>query len=131
MKTPARVALGVVTGVVGWGLLWNGGTLLATRLWPQHLVDVVPITHVGILLGYVLFSVLLSLLAGYATARIVTKPAAFAVQLLAAIQLMIGMYFQLDSSELFPAWYHVTFLALVIPATVTGGWLSTKGWGRR
>lgn len=131
MSTPKRILLALVSSIAAWALLWNGGTQLASRIWPEHLLDVGMITHIGLLIGYIVYSVGLSILAGILTARIVKVGAALAVQLLATIQLAIGIAVQASAWELFPLWYHLVFLALVVPATLVGGGLGVRGIRRK
>ena len=48
-----------------------------------------------------------------------------AVWILAFVQLAIGIAVEASYWELMPVWYHLLFLALLIPATVYGGRLKT------
>jgi hypothetical protein len=40
---------------------------------------------------------------------------------LAVLQLLLGIGFEASAWNLMPVWYHLVFLALIIPATVMGG----------
>jgi hypothetical protein len=45
------------------------------------------------------------------------------VWIFAVIQLVVGIGFEISYWEMTPVWYHLVFLALVVPATVWGGTL--------
>jgi len=110
----------VVAGVVLWGVLWNGGhaALAAAGVFVMG----ESISHVPTLVGLIVYSVLLSLLAGFVTATIKGAPDAMsAVKILAGVNLSIGILVEVLYWSLMPVWYHLIFLALVVPATLQGG----------
>jgi hypothetical protein len=109
-----RVILAVIAGAVVWATLWVGGTM---ALVPQGQ----PVTHVGALIGLILYSVVLSALAGYVTAAVARAGAVTAVWSLAVLQLILGIIAETSAWSLTPVWYHLVFLALIVPATVAGG----------
>jgi hypothetical protein len=134
MKKTGRVVLAVVTGVVLWGLLWNVGTLGTQRLLPALAAPGEPITHAGVLLGFIAYSVVLSVLAGWVAAGVAGEGGRIAVLALALVNLVIGIGVEVSYWALMPAWYHVIFLALVVPATLYGGRLrgvTVRGEGVR
>ena len=110
----------VVAGVVLWGVLWNGGN---AGLGASGLITVgEPIGAVPVLLGLIVYSAGLSVLAGYVSAVIKGMPDAMtAVKILAATNLLIGIVVEVMYWSLMPAWYHIVFLALVVPMTLQGG----------
>lgn len=118
----------VIAGVVLWGVVWNGGN---AGLGAAGVITVgEPITGVGILLGLIGFSAVLSGLAGYVTAAIDGGPDAMrAVKALAGVNLAIGIVVEIMYWDLMPAWYHVTFLVLVVPMTMLGGMRRVAGQG--
>lgn len=75
------------------------------------------------LLAFIGYSVLLSLLAGFVTAWAAGDRPMPVVWALAALQLGLGIVAEVSYWELMPVWYHLVFLALVVPATVAGGML--------
>ena len=121
MGKTGRIVLGVVAGVVLWGLLWVGGSSAAQAAWPDLIDPEVRLDHLGILGGYLIYSVILSLLAGYVAAAIGGAAAMRTVWILAVVQLGIGIFTEISYWDLTPVWYHLVFLALVVPATVAGG----------
>lgn len=64
---------------------------------------------------------LLSVQTGYVTAAAAGARAVTSVRWLAAIQRGLGFVFEIMFWRMTPVWYHVVFLALVVPATRDGG----------
>lgn len=116
-----RSLLAALAGVVLWGALWAGtGAGLAAAMPGSFDADGYT-QSAGILLLMLAISVLLSLLAGYVCAAIAHANPMRVVQVLAAIQLAIGIAVQASVWDRMPLWFHVPFLALVIPAHLAGG----------
>jgi hypothetical protein len=119
MITKTRMTMAVVAGAALWAVLWVGGAALAQRVWPEIIVAGQRLDHTGALLGYIAFSVIVSVISGYTTARV--AGAMRAVHVLATIQLVLGIVIEGTAWNLTPAWYHIVFLALLVPAIVLGG----------
>ncbi len=117
-----RRIVAVVAVALVWGVLWVvGNQILLSRL-PDVAQDLAAISdHTGVLLGLIVWSVVLSLLAGYVTAAVASVDRMKAVWALAIVQLAIGVFAQASSWELMPIWYHLIFLGLIVPATLYGG----------
>lgn len=127
MARLGRAALAVLAGAAAWALPWIAGTRGAQAAFPEHLSPDQPITHVGTLVGLIAYSVVLSVIAGFVTASIARQNALRTVWVLAWIQLALGLVAEVSYWNLMPAWYHISFLALLVPATVYGGRLRTRG----
>lgn len=122
MATRRRAILAVVAGAVLWAVLWVGGTAGASAA--LGLAPGEPVTHTGTLLGYIAYSVVLSLLAGYVAAALADSSEPMTpVWWLAGLQLVLGILFEVSAWTMTPVWYHLVFLALVVPAVVLGGYL--------
>ena len=121
MATTGRAILAVVAGAVVWAALWVGGTQAAAAALPTVLAQGQPVTDSAALLGLILYSVALSMLAGYVTAAAASSRPMPAVWGLAVLQLALGIGFEVSAWSLTPLWYHVVFLLLIVPATVSGG----------
>ena len=115
-----RTILAVLAGAVFWATFWVGGGVVAQRMWPNIIVAGERLDHVGALLGFISFSVLLSMAAGYITAA-VEKGASRAVRILAGVQLALGLVFEVTAWQATPVWYHLVFLVAIVPATLLGG----------
>ncbi len=126
MGITGRTILAVVAGAVVWALLWVGGTQAAQAALPSVLAVGQPVTDAGALAGLIVYSVLLSMLAGYVTAAVATKEPMRAVWALAILQLALGIGFEASAWSLTPLWYHLVFLVLIVPATVYGGRLRDR-----
>jgi hypothetical protein len=126
MGTTGRTILSVVAGAVVWAVLWVGGTQAAQAALPSVLAMGQPVTDVGALVGLIVYSVLLSMLAGYVTAAVATIQSMRPVWALAILQLMLGIGFEASAWNLTPLWYHLVFLTLIVPATLYGGQLRAR-----
>lgn len=126
MKKAGRLVMAVLAGVVVWGLLWNVGTVALQQAFPESMAAGEPVSHPGILGALIAYSVVLSGVAGYVTAVLARERARTAVWSLAAVNLAIGVAVEIAYWELMPLWYHLLFLALVVPATVLGGRLRER-----
>ena len=126
MAKAGRMLIAVIAGAVVWAVLWIGGTQGLQAAFPETLAPDRPVSHTGFLLTYIGYSVLLSLLAGWVTAAVQGQRPMPAVWILAALQLTLGIIAEVSYWSLVPVWYHVVFLALVVPATVYGGTLRAR-----
>lgn len=124
-----RSVLAVLSGMVSWALLWNLGTTAAQQTFPETLSPDRPITHAGALVGYLVYSVVVSGIAGFITAT-VGRSRMVLVWILALVHLALGIAAEVSYWNLMPVWYHVVFLVLVVPATVAGGRLASGHAGR-
>jgi hypothetical protein len=114
-----RVILGVIVGFALWSLLWLGTHWV---LFADEAIAVSkgePLTRIGPLLGMVGVSIICSLAAGACTGAIARSRKPVWAQ--AFILLAVGAPIQASAWNLMPIWYHATFLALLVPATLLGG----------
>jgi hypothetical protein len=111
----------VVTAAVLWTVLWLGFTSLARTLFPGTIDPLQPLTHSGALLSYLAWSVLINALCGYVCAWIRRDDPMKTVWVFAFIQLALGIGFEASYWHMTPVWYHLVFLALLVPTTVIGG----------
>ncbi len=79
--------------------------------------------ELSILLGV---SVVLSLAAGYICATIAPRKLALHVLILGVIQFAIGIAVQTAVWDRMPLWYHLIFLALVVPGHLAEGALRAR-----
>lgn len=121
-----RSIVAVVVAWLLWSVLWVGMNALAQNLFPDIIQPGEYLGHAGVLAFFVVWSVVLSLLAGFVCARIKRDQPMGAVWTLALIQLAVGIAIQSSYWSVMPVWYHLAFLALLVPATVMGG-----RWGHR
>jgi hypothetical protein len=117
-----RTLLAVLAGYALWTALWLGGGFLFRRLWSGAYPEdfpASPMTAVVPLVATLALSVLCSLVGGR-LARDVGRGSS-AVWILAVALLATGVAVQASVWEAMPLWYHLPFLALLVPATRLGG----------
>ena len=121
-----RTFLAIAAGAFAWFVGWMGVNAAVTALFPGDVVPGEPIEKVTVLVSLIASSAILSVLAGWLTARTAESAKAVRdVRWLATLQMGLGLFFQISYWSLFPIWYHVIFLGLVIPATLYGGRIRT------
>jgi hypothetical protein len=116
-----RAIAAVVTAEVLWTGLWLGFTTLARQVFPETIDPEQRLTHSGALLSYVVWSAAINVLSGYVCARIRRDDPMKTVWVFAFLQLAIGIGFEASYWNMTPVWYHLVFLALLVPTTVLGG----------
>lgn len=126
MSKTLRAPLAVFAGMAVWTILWVSGTAGTAALFPDDVVEGQALTNVAILVWFITFGSLLSILAGFLTARLAPSKPMRLVWILALIQLALGLYFEISYWELMPVWYHLVFLALIVPTTLLGGRLFAR-----
>jgi hypothetical protein len=121
-----RMILAVLAGAAVWAALWVGGTMGAAAAFPSALPTGQPVTNAAVLAALIVYSVILSVVAGYVTAAVASKNPTPAVWGLAVLQLILGIGIEASAWSMTPVWYHLVFLALLVPATVYGGRLRVR-----
>ena len=116
----------VLAGSAVWSVLWVVTAQAVMSLSPSSMTAQGGAANAGVSAMFLAFSVVYSILAGYVTATIARGRAWPHVMALGVLQLALGLFFELTSWNLSPVWYHLTFLALLIPGNLAGGWLRTR-----
>lgn len=115
-----KSGLAVLAGLALWTVLWLGGNQGLMTLVPD-LASGEAINATGVLAFLIVYSVVLSVLSGMVTAKLAPRSPVGHAGALAAVLLVIGVAVQLSAWALFPLWYHIVFLGLIVPATLFGG----------
>ena len=118
-----KPVLGVVLGFLLWSLLWVGGNQVFAVVSPRHFQlaeSQTPATSA--LLVLILHSLVCSFAAG-ALARWLAGGIMTPVWILGGLLLAVGIAVELSWWSLLPLWYHLVFLALLVPLTLTGAWI--------
>lgn len=122
-----RSVLAVMAGALAWFVIWASSNAALDAGFPGIKVANQPLTHTPMLLTLLVISVIASVLAGYATARVAANREMAHTLALGALQLALGIYFEWTYWELLPAWYHWVFLVLLVPGNLVGGWFRIRG----
>ena len=111
---------GVIVGFLLWSAIWLGGNavLRAAGLLPP---EGQRLDATAALVGLIILSAIASLASGLVATRIAGGRGGLELSILL---LLIGAAVQFQLRHLMPMWYHVTFLILIVPATLLGGRLS-------
>ena len=127
-----RTILGVIVGFIVWSILWVGGDAILASLSPgwigaysldaeRAFVNNTELTHDNAIAAiHLLRSFVTSIVAGY-LAAIVAGESKRATLVLGVILLAVGAAVEIFAWRLAPAWYHIIFLAAIIPMTILGG----------
>ncbi len=121
-----RSILVVISGFFSWGAI--------CLIINQILYAVIPdsfnkdgITDSATLLIFLLImSIFYSILSGFVTATIAQKKEMFHVFVLSSVNLSFGAFIQYQYWDKMPLWYHLPFLALLIPGIILGGILGKR-----
>lgn len=122
-----RIVLGAIVGYALWTALWLGGQAAVGATWPevQRAFDEGgAYTATAPLLVSLLLSVVCSLVSGAAAAAVGRESRGAAVLVMAVLLLGTGIGVQAAVWERMPLWYHLSFLALLLPASMIGARLS-------
>ena len=111
----------VISGYVLWTVVWLAGNALLKKGGVLPPIDSQPIRDAGPLVIVLGLGIVCSVLAGF-VARAVSGPSPrTSLMVLSLLLLGSGCYFELSAWNLTPIWYHVAFLAMLVPATLAGG----------
>jgi hypothetical protein len=120
-----KSVIAVVAGLALWTVLWLGGNQGLIAMKPE-VASGVPITGTGVLAFLIVFSGVLSVLSGMLAGKLAPRSPVAHAGALAAVLFAIGVAVQASAWALFPVWYHVVFLGLIVPATLYGGTMAAR-----
>jgi len=113
--------LSVLAGAALWTVLWLPFTRLMQVAFPDIVIPEQYLGHVPILLAFIAASVVFSVAAGYLTALVARSKPVHHSFALGVLQLALGIGFEASYWASMPVWYHLVFLALLLPGNVWGG----------
>jgi uncharacterized membrane protein YoaK (UPF0700 family) len=113
-------SIAVAAGYVLWTVLWlgYGAALRMMAILPAD--DTTAVDGAIPLLAMLIGSVVASLLAGYTTATLDRTTSMVPVLVLGVLLLATGIFVEIQYWQLMPVWYHLLFLALLVPACFAG-----------
>jgi hypothetical protein len=119
-----RKIAAIIAGFTAWTVLWLAGNAFFFQDLAKTAEANQPITNNAALAGVLTLSIVCSLIAGLTAAAIArSKPP---VLITAILLLLVGIAVQSTVWNLMPVWYHLSFLILLIPATLLGGRISRR-----
>jgi hypothetical protein len=116
-----RAALAVFVGFAVWSILWVGGNQALAAALPEHFAEDGSTAHAGLLVGILGMSVLWSVLSGWLTASVGRATGPRLPLILGVVLLAVGLAVQIGYWDVMPVWYHLAFLALLVPGCLVGG----------
>lgn len=126
-----RVILGVIAGFIAWSILWVGSdqVMMSAIGWygeHQHAFEKAMTNgsaftaDTTILAMHIIRSVVISIMSGF-LAAIIANENRRSTLILGIILFLFGAGVEAVAWNYLPIWYHVVFLALIIPMTILGG----------
>lgn len=122
-----RSILSVLAGFALWSILWLTAQAALGAAMPGSFNDDGSTDSIGLLILLLVVTAANSFAAGFVTARLAPRSPMRHAVTLAIIQFVIGASVQIAFWELMPAWYHVTFLALLLVVHPAGGRAADRG----
>ncbi len=119
-----RSIASILVPVVVWGVLWVGSAQVAAAVVPDAFDENAIPAGPWILGVFIGLSMLLSVVAGWLGGKIAPRAIMKHVLILSIVQLVIGIAVQASVWDQMPLWYHLPFLALVMPMHLLGGRLA-------
>ena len=116
-----RSIMAVAIAIAVWGVLWVLTGMGLSAAMPASFDESGVTTAPALLALMIVISSLLSVFAGWLCATMATHSQMKHVWVLALIQLGIGILVQTGVWDQMPLWYHVIFLAVVVPMHLVGG----------
>ena len=115
-----RKVASVLVGLVAWICIATAVNLALRVSWPDYAAAEKPMTFTfGMQVARLLTGAIASLCAGF-LAAVIAKGSATPVRALAVLLLLLFIPVHYALWDRFPIWYHVVFLASLIPVTLLG-----------
>lgn len=115
----------VIGGFVLWSAAWIVSDLTLLLLSPEWYGENLKNPNTLVLLIGLARGVFISLLSGYVAALIAREKRMQTALVLGVLLFAFGIFVQASNWEKIPLWYHLIFLAVLIPATWFGAKLRT------
>jgi hypothetical protein len=135
-KNMLKIVLGVIAGFVAWTLLWLGSDEVLTLASPgwygihQDDANLALQNHEAfqanttIMLIRLAVAAVATIMSGFLAAFIAGENRRAPVAL-GVLLLIVGIGVQVSAWNVMPIWFHILFLALLIPLSILGGKLKT------
>ena len=115
-----RNILSVLAGFAVWTVLWLASNAAMAAAVPSAFAEDGSTENAGILVLFLVFSVVFSIVAGYLCVMLARRKPMRLAWILGVLLLAVGLFVQLQFWDVMPLWYHLIFLALLLPGTLFG-----------
>jgi hypothetical protein len=127
-----RVILGIVAGFIAWSILWIGSDQVLMMMSPdwygahqlafeKAMTNKTSFTPDNtILIMHLVRAIIITLMSGF-LAAFIARGNRYAPLGLGILLLLFGAMVQAMAWNYIPVWYHIVFLALLIPVSILGG----------
>ncbi len=122
----AKRLFAIIGGYVLWSVLWLAYNLVLQKVGFLPADTAQPVSGLSAPLSLILGSVVISIITGWVAAAINGSGRGGAILLLALLLLCTGIFFEAQNWRLLPVWYHLIFLALIVPGVVLGARLRSR-----
>ena len=127
----ARLILGIIAGFIVWSILWVGSDAIFSAIstdwgktsteFREAVANQTPYTLSStVLIALLIKSFIVSIISGF-IAALIAKENTKSTFILGILLLLFGIFIQVSHWNYMPLWYHILFLALLIPMTILGG----------
>ena len=124
-----RIILSVLAGFVLWSVLWLGANAVSVALVPDAYNEDGTSDSAAVLIVFLILSVACSVGSGFLTAALARTGSLAPAWALGGLLLAFGAVVQILSWEAAPLWFHLPFLALLVPAVLAGAKLGPRSTG--
>lgn len=121
-----RQVAAIIAGYVLWTLLWITGHMVLFTKAGEVAASGLGLSSPAMILPILLYSFFCSLAAGWCTALIDRERTRLSVLIMGGLLLLTGLGVQISDWTLMPAWYHLSFLVMLLPLSVLGGRLAGR-----
>ena len=115
-----RNILSVLAGFAVWTILWLASNAAIAAAVPGAFGEDGATDNVGILVLFLVLNVVFSVVAGFLCVRLAREKPMRLAWILGVLLLVVGIFVQIQFWDVMPVWYHLIFLALLIPGVLLG-----------
>ena len=115
-----RNVLSVLAGFAVWTVLWLASNAAIATTVPSAFGEDGATDNAGILVLFLVLSVVFSIVVGYLCVTLARQKPMRLAMILGVLLLVVGIFVQIQFWDVMPIWYHLIFLALLIPGVVLG-----------
>ena len=124
-----RPILSVLAGFALWSVVSLGSNAVVAMIAPDAFNEDGTTDSAILLLLFLVISVVCSLGSGFLTAALARARSAVAAWSLGGLLLAVGLFVQVLNWDAQPLWFHIPFLALLVPGVLAGAKLHRSRMG--